>query len=170
MNTGNHEPSSAVAADGFGVELWVKTGELRRFARDYYVVFRFKAGCETPRSVDGKLAWTTRDLEISHDGKFIRVKYKTKEGRRIIDAFVPVGSLDVCLPIIGKERALVIDDDGKTDMLYPTHLARTTKGSATTVVGVYCTENRRGKRSDAKLFNVGSVTRARPVQLGEPGA
>lgn len=123
----------------------------------FHIVFRFKTGCEYPRSVDGRNAWTTPDSSLSATGR-IRVTYKTQDGgARVLDEFVPQESLILCAPGIGKnELAVVVDglDSGK--VVYPSRIARDERKVR---MGLYCKLEQKGKKKDEKLYTLNQITR-----------
>lgn len=132
---------------------------------DFHVVFRFKAGCQDPRNVDGKVAWTTKNTEVDSQSKLVRLAYKTKEGSQMKDEFVPAASLVTCLPNIRDDNAVVLSGNRKGNIVYPSHSYKDGDGGR---LGLYCKIERSCKKRDAELFSKESITRARPIGLGPP--
>lgn len=133
--------------------------------RTYHVILRFRSGCKEPRNVDGKLAWTTGDTEIRKGGCEVRVTYKTKDNPIARDEFVPISSLEPCAPAMREDEALVIGEEEKWKVVYPSHTAKDGSGGK---IGMYCKLTVKGKKKDAKLFDLKHLTRIRKISKGAP--
>lgn len=131
----------------------------------YHVILRFRAGCKEPRNVDGKLAWTTQDTESRKGGCEVRVTYKTKDNPIAKDDFVPLASLEPCVPAMREDEALVICDEDKWKVVYPSHTSKDAMGGKK---GMFCKLTVNGKRKDAKLYEVRQLTRIRDLSKGAP--
>ena len=136
--------------------------------KEYHIVFRFKTGCETPRSVDGKIAWTTRDTTLTPSGQ-IRVTFKTQEGgARIMDEFVPQASLLLCSPGVGKgEQALVFEGVDSGKIVFPSRIVRNEKKFRT---GLFCKLTQNGKKKDEILYTTEQLTRVVLMSRGPPAS
>lgn len=131
----------------------------------YHVILRFRTGCKEPRNVDGKLAWTTEDTEIRKGGCEVRVTYKTKDNPIAKDEYVPLSSLEPCTPPLKEDEALVISDEDKWKVVYPSHTGKDATGLKN---GLYCKKTASGKRKDAKLYASKQITRIRELMKGPP--
>lgn len=131
----------------------------------HHVVFRFKAGCENPRGVDGKIAWTTKETQARRGTADVRLTYKTQDGMRMKDEYVPLLSLETCVPGLKKdELALVVQGEECGRIVYPSHGAREGK----TRTGTYCCVGEKVKKRDAKLYASESITRVTTLDSGLP--
>lgn len=129
------------------------------------MVFRFKAACETPRGVDGKMAWTTMETQARRGMADVRLTYRTQDGLRMKDKYVPLLSLETCIPGLKKgDLAVVIRGEDSGRIVYPSHSAREGK----TRTGTFCTLDEKAKKKAAKLYPLDSVTRVTTVQAGPP--
>lgn len=133
--------------------------------KDFYVVFRFKAACMEPRNVDGKVAWTTTSTEVDARSGLIRLAYRTKEGSSLREEFVPLASLEPCLPNLRDDCAVVLSGELKGAVIYPSHSHRGERGTRS---GIYCKRRKSDKKKEALLYGKGSITRIRSLELGPP--
>lgn len=133
--------------------------------KDFHVVLRFKAACKEPRNVDGKVAWTTTHTEVDVQSRVIRLAYRTKEGSSLREEFVPVASLEPCLPNLRDDCAVVLSGELKSTVVYPSHSHR---GDERIRSGIYCKKRKSDKKKEALLFGRASITRIRAVALGPP--
>lgn len=133
--------------------------------RDFHVVLRFKAACMEPRNVDGKVAWTTTRTEVDASCRRIRLAYRTKEGSSLREEFVPLASLEPCLPNLRDDCAVVLGGELKGAVIYPSHSCKGEQGSRS---GIYCKMCKSDKKKEALLFGKGSITRIRALALGPP--
>lgn len=95
--------------------------------REHHVLFRFRAGCEKPRGVDGKFAWTSPASGVETRWKTeVRLTYKSQDGRRLITEFIPLSSLELCAPLLNKadERGLVVQGEDAGTVVYPVRYAK----------------------------------------------
>ena len=136
--------------------------------KQYHIVFRFISGCESPRSVDGKIAWTTGDTRLSPSGE-VRLSYRTQDGgARLMDEFVPQASLILCSPGVGKgEMALVVEGVDSGKIVFPSRIARDEKKIRT---GLYCKLEQKDKKKDEKLYTINQITRIVSLSHGPPGS
>lgn len=140
--------------------------EFEDVARDNHVMFKFVLGCQTPRSVDGKTAWTTKKVEtrMSRD---VFVSFKTQESLRFREEFVPISSLELCPP--GKtDRAVIVKGEDMGKVVYPSRIVRNDAKART---GMMCrmSENARGKKGEVFYAN-DSITRIVPHSQGPPAS
>lgn len=82
--------------------------------KDFHVVVRFKAACKEAQNVDGKVAWTTTRTKVDVQSRLISVK----------EEFVPVASLEPCLPNLRDDSAVVLTSELKGTDVYPSHSHR----------------------------------------------
>lgn len=92
--------------------------------KDFHVVVRFKAACKEAQNVDGKVAWTTTRTKVDVQSRLISLAYRTKEGSSVKEEFVPVASLEPCLPNLRDDSAVVLTSELKGTDVYPSHSHR----------------------------------------------
>lgn len=132
--------------------------EFRNIGTEYSIFFRFILGCVTPRSVDGKAAWTTRK-SVTRLSSEVLVTYKTQESARVIEEFVPISSLELCVPGV-RDLALVVKGEDTGKVVFAARIAR---NDAKARIGMYCklSKDAKGKKSE-KLYLNDSITRISP--------
>ena len=113
----------------------------------FYVLFRFVPGCQYPRSVDDKMAWTSPSDKETARTRLLRdiwVTYKTQDGgKRTVTEYVPLVSVGPCMPLVQTgELALVVKGKHAGKIIFPARFARDGKQK----VGVYCKLKKNGKK------------------------
>lgn len=137
--------------------------------REYHVLFRFRTGCEKPRGVDGKFAWTSPASGLETRWKTeVRLTYKSQDGRRLITDFVPLSSLEPCAPLLNKadEKGLVVSGDEVGSIVFPMRCAKEGK----TKTGFFCRASQSSGKKNERLFVNDQITRIRHKNLGPPSS
>lgn len=135
--------------------------------REYHVLFRFRAGCEKPRGVDGKFAWTSADFGLETRWKSeARLTYKSQDGRRLITEFIPLSSLELCAPLLNKpdEGGLIVTGEDAGTIVYPVRCAKDGK----TKTGFFCRSSPSAGKKNEKVYANNQITRIRHIKLGPP--
>ena len=135
----------------------------------FYVLFRFVPGCQYPRSVDDKMAWTSPSDKETARTRLLRdiwVTYKTQDGgKRTVTEYVPLVSVGPCMPLVQTgELALVVKGKHAGKIIFPARFARDGKQK----VGVYCKLKKNGKKKEEELFDFSTVTRVMAKDKGPP--
>lgn len=95
----------------------------------------------------------------------VRLTFKTQDGMRMKDEYVPLLSLEPCIPGVKKgDLALVIKGEDAGKIVFPSHTAR--EGKIRT--GTYCALKENAKKKDARLYSLDSVTRLTTLDSGPP--
>lgn len=130
----------------------------------YLASFKFRTVCITPRNVDGKSAWTTKELSARRSTQDIRLTYKTHDGGRPPrDEYIPLSSVEPSPPTSHPEdRALVIKGEHFGKVVFPRRFAKNENKQR---VGTYCTFAEKDKKKDATLFPLDSLIRLRSSTL-----
>ena len=134
----------------------------------FYVLFRFVPGCQYPRSVDDKMAWTSPSDKETARTRLLRdvwVTYKTQDGQRTVTGYVPLANVGPCMPLVQSgELALVVKGKHAGKIIYPARFAKEGKRK----VGVYCKLKKNGKKKEEELFDFSTVTRVMAKDRGPP--
>lgn len=95
----------------------------------------------------------------------VRLTYKTQDGMRMKDEYVPLLSLETCIPGLKKgDLALVVRGEEAGRVVYPSQSVR--EGKVRT--GTLCTLEEKAKKKDAKFYSLDSVTRVTTINSGPP--
>lgn len=134
----------------------------------YYVTLRFVPGCTSPKSVDGKTAWTTPpDSPTKRLNRDVALTFKTQDMRTRTE-FVPVSSLELCRPKVQKgEVALVIDGPDAGTIVFPT---RYDKSEGLGKKAMYCKLKANAKKKEEVLYRTDILTRVTRKADGPPAS
>lgn len=93
----------------------------------------------------------------------VRLTFKTQDGMRMKDEYVPLLSLEPCIPGVKKgDIALVIRGEDAGKIVFPSHTARDGKVRS----GTYCTLEEKAKKKDARFYSLDSITRLSTLENG----
>lgn len=130
----------------------------------YFVIFKFRSGCVTPRNVDGKLAWTRVNSDARRSSQDIQLMYKTHNGGHLRDEYIPLSSIEPLPPTSHPEDlALVIRGEHSGKVVFPRQFA---KNADKQRVGTYCTLTKLERKKNAILFPLDSIIRIRDIKHG----
>lgn len=138
---------------------FVFSDQFRSLVPNYLISFKFRIGCVAPRNVDEKTAWTTPQSYARRSSQDIRLSYKTHDGGRPREEYVPLSSIEPSPPTSHPEdRALVIKGEHFGKVVFPKHFA---KNASKRRVGTYCTLAEKDKKKDAIFFPLDTLIRMR---------
>lgn len=144
---------------------FVFDGMFMEISKTHFVFFRIRRGCREPRNADGRMAWTTDCVNLRRETCQLRVTYKPKDGACTRDEYVPLSSLDLCIPHLKEDEALVIAGADKGKIVYPSHSDRKGAGER---AGLYCKARKEDRKKDAIFYAVDILTRVRRMESGPP--
>lgn len=138
---------------------FVFSEQFKSLIPSYYISFKFRTGCVAPRNVDGKTAWTTLQSFARWSSQDIRLSYKTHDGGRHREEYVPLSSIEPSPPTShAEDRALVIKGEHFGKVIFPKYFARNASKQR---VGTYCTLAEKDKKKSAIFFPLDSLIRIR---------
>lgn len=138
---------------------------LMQAAKTHFIFFRIRPGCKEPRNADGRMAWTTLSVDMRRETCQIRVTYRPKDSVHAREEYVPLSSLDLCVPNLKEDEALVIDGPDKGKVVYPSHSDKKATGGR---AGIYCKHKKEDRKKDAIMYALENVTRVRKMDAGQP--
>ena len=166
------ETGSNFAIDSLHPCSFIFSNNFADIFKRFHVLFRFRPGCETPKGVDCRIAWTSPrndDLEETQTrhNRDLYVTYTTQDGRRTISDFVPVVSLELCPPgIQKKELALITMGDDAGAVVFPSRYAKDDKKEK---VGIFCKKHENSKKRDEVMYLYKYITKLSTLEDGPPG-
>lgn len=164
--------SSSFAIDSSHPCSFVFSNDFADIFKRFHVLFRFKLGCETPKGVDCRIAWTSPRNEDSGEtrtrhNRDLFVTYTTQDGKRTISDFVPVHSLELCPPgVQKKEVALITNGQDAGAVVFP---SRYLKDDRKVKIGFFCKKNESSKKKDEVMYLYQYLTKLNTLEDGPPG-